>query len=91
MTSATKPEVANAMLSLEHDIACLSSMAQILGMLLDDHLVDEDGSASGKELYRILLGNKDMDMLSFAWNDVTARACRIDRAFHEAVKGRVLP
>lgn len=86
----TDAEVACAMLSLEHEIACLASMTQILGMLLDDHLVDEDGSASGRELYRVLLGNKEMDLLSFAWNDVIGRARRLDRAFHEAVKGRIL-
>lgn len=87
----TDYEIAEAMLTLEHDIACIASMAKILGGLLDDLLVDcDDEVKAGKELYKVMLGAMEMDMLSFAWNDVIARAGRLDHAFHEAVKGRVV-
>lgn len=89
MPDITKEQIAVAMLGMEHDIACLNAMAHILGDMLDSDLV-QDAKEVGRDFYTIQLTRDQMNMLSFAWNDVAHRASRVEKAFHAAAHGRTL-
>ncbi|CDM56313.1 MULTISPECIES: hypothetical protein [Rhizobium] len=84
----TDEQIVRAFCDLEHDVCCLRSMINILGDMLDDNLVDVDtGAQSRQEVFKIWLTDGQMNMLSFAWNDVICRANRLERAFFAAVDG----
>lgn len=86
----TPAEALEAFRDLEHEICCLSSMSKILGDMLDDRLVDFDTKAQVGEIINIKLTDYELDMLSFAWNDVIYRAGRLVDAFYAASEGKVI-
>ena len=72
--------VANAMYELAPYVCDLHNMARILGDLLDETLVEyrQGGQKicmpeKGRAL-KVLIGHDQMEMLSFAWNDVISKA-----------------
>ncbi|MGB3502278.1 MAG: hypothetical protein WBA44_11680 [Mesorhizobium sp.] len=79
----------SAFQDLQDDICELLSMARILGDLLDSGLVGfEDGKTvhmpdRGRAM-KVYLTYDQMEMLSFAWNNVIGRAFELKNKFHEA-------
>lgn len=86
----TTEKALDAYRDLEHDICSIRSMAKILGDMLDDHLVDFDTKAQTGALINIRLTDHEMDMMSFAWNDVIYRAGRLVDAFYAASEGKAI-
>ncbi|MEF0939606.1 hypothetical protein [Rhizobium sp. BR 362] len=82
-------EIIDAFRGLDHDISCLRNMARILADLLDDSLFDRSVDA-GSAVLTIKLTDSEMEMLSFAWNDVASRASRLQVAFDAAARGECL-
>lgn len=87
--------VADAMRDLEDDIYSLCNMAQILGELLNGDLVSyrdgrrismpkPGGSMSVDLTYR------QLEVLSFAWNDVICRSERLKKKFNAAIEGKAV-
>jgi hypothetical protein len=79
-------ELIRAYRGLEHQICCLSHMADILGDLLDHAMVDRREERKASEAYQITLGANEVDQLAFAWNDVSYRATFLKDAFYAVGK-----
>lgn len=88
-TAARDIAVASAMRDLEDDICSLLNMARILGNMLEESLVEWDGSDKrampepGSTML-VHLGFQEMECLSFAWNDVVNRASRLKGRYYAA-------
>lgn len=88
-------DIVRAMRDLEDDIHGLGSMTHILSNMLDDALVElrpgervrvpEPGG-----LLTVRLGHQELELLCFAWNDVTARANRLLQKFEAACEGKAV-
>jgi len=90
---SSEAAVAAAMRALEDDVCSLCNMAQILGDLLDHSLVGlaDDGKRQQMpekgSVMKVYLGHQDMEMLSFAWNDVIGRSLRLRDKYSKAWDG----
>ena len=88
-SGARDAAVANAMRELEGDICAVLTVARILAELLDNDLVGfENGQkiqmpSKGKPM-KVYLSADQMEMLSFAWNDVIDRAAKLKMKFYAA-------
>lgn len=71
---------------LEDPIYSLCSMANIMAELLDGCLTGVNQSKNGEHI-TISMTSHEMDLISFAWNDVVSRSGALRKAFYEAVYG----
>lgn len=97
-TCPTDGAIVEAMRSLEGAIYGLSMMAEIMGDILDDNLVEIDFEtgekrgtpAAGKNLH-VVLTRGQIEQISFAWNDVIGRSVKLQKAFIAALDGKEVP
>lgn len=85
MTSTNLEKQPEKFADLEHDICSLADMVQVLTTLLEDSIKDyKTGSACGTSI-KVLLGSKEVRMLSFAWNDVSRRSEELQDRFYKVL------
>ncbi len=95
-TAAADGAIASAMRDLEDDICSLLNMARILAELLDETLVEfgpggtRIGMPKKGEALKVMIGHDEMEMLSFAWNDVINRTVRLKENYYQAWNAKVL-
>lgn len=95
-TAAADGAIASAMRDLEDDICSLLNMTRILAELLDDTLVEfgpggtRVGMPKKGETLKVMIGHDEMEMLSFAWNDVINRTVRLKDNYYRAFDAEVL-
>ena len=71
---------------LEDPIASLCSMAHIMGELLDGCLSGTNQTRMGDQI-NISLTSHELELISFAWNDVASRSGTLKRAYYGAIDG----
>lgn len=87
--SRSADEIISAFLDMEDAVCSLRHMTLILGAMLDDNLKDgETGAGTGS--MKVWLSGEQVELLSFAWNDVIRRARVVQDAFYAAAHGEAV-